>query len=117
MLAKRAAPVVEELRGRHGLAVPDVAGWAIHPGGRKIGDVVGQVLDLSEEQLRASYDVLRDAGNCSSAAVLLVLKRLQQLQPLEGGDYVVAMAFGPGLTLYMALLRHMRRPRWTGERT
>jgi alkylresorcinol/alkylpyrone synthase len=37
--------------------------------------------------------------------VLLVLERLQQARELAPGDPVVAMAFGPGLTLYAALLR------------
>jgi predicted naringenin-chalcone synthase len=97
--------VVQELLGRHSLGVPDVAGWAIHPGGRKIVEVVGEVLEYEDEDLRASYDVLRDVGNCSSATVLLVLECVQQLRPLRWGDYVLAMAFGPGLTLYATLLR------------
>ena len=101
VLARHARPVVEELLGRHGLAVTDVDGWAIHPGGRKIVDVVGEVLDLPEALLAPSYDTLRDVGNCSSATVLLVLDRVQ----VEPGGIVVAMAFGPGLTLYAALLR------------
>jgi len=105
VLAKHARPVVEELLGRHGLAVEEVAGWAVHPGGRRIVEVVGEVLDLAEEQLAPSYDVLREVGNCSSATVLLVLDRLQQTRELASGDTVVAMAFGPGLTLYAALLR------------
>jgi len=49
--------------------------------------------------------VLRDVGNCSSATVLLVLERLQETVALAPGDPVVAMAFGPGLTLYATLLR------------
>ncbi len=53
MLARHARPVVEELLGRHGLAVEDVDGWAIHPGGRKIVEVVGEVLDLAEDAPRA----------------------------------------------------------------
>jgi len=105
VLARHARPVVEELLGRHGVAVEEVAGWAVHPGGRKIVEVVGEVLDLPEEQLAPSYDVLRDVGNCSSATVLLVLERLQQTRDLPPGGHVVAMAFGPGLTLYAALLR------------
>ena len=108
VLARHARPVVEELLGRHGMAVADVDGWAIHPGGRKIVEVVGEVLDLAEEQLAPSYDVLRDVGNCSSATVLLVLERLAEQVDLPAGGTVVAMAFGPGLTLYAALLR--RRP-------
>jgi predicted naringenin-chalcone synthase len=105
VLARHARPVVEQLLGRHGLAVQDVAGWAIHPGGRKIVDVVGEVLELDEELLAPSYDVLRDVGNCSSATVLMVLERLRQTRDLPPGSHVVAMAFGPGLTLYMTLLR------------
>jgi len=105
VLAQHARPVVDDLLGRHGLAVGDVAGWAVHPGGRKIVEVVGEVLGLPEEDLAPSYDVLRDVGNCSSATVLLVLERLRATRDLASGDHVVAMAFGPGLTLYAALLR------------
>jgi alkylresorcinol/alkylpyrone synthase len=105
VLARHARPVVEELLARHGVAVADVDGWAIHPGGRKIVEVVGDVLGLGDEQLAPSYDVLRDVGNCSSATVLLVLERLAATVEVPVGGTVVAMAFGPGLTLYAALLR------------
>lgn len=105
VLARHARPVVEQLLGAHGLSVADVDGWAIHPGGRKIVDVVGEVLELPEPALAPSYDVLRDVGNCSSATVLLVLERLAQTVDVPPGGHVVAMAFGPGLTLYTALLR------------
>jgi alkylresorcinol/alkylpyrone synthase len=103
VLAVHARPVVEELLGRHGLAVEDVAGWAVHPGGRRIVEVVGEALDLDDAALAPSYDVLREVGNCSSATVLLVLERVRER--VRPGDAVVAMAFGPGLTLYAALLR------------
>ncbi len=105
VLARHARPVVEDLLARHGLAVADVAGWAIHPGGRRIVEVVGEVLDLAADDLEPSFDVLRDVGNCSSATVLLVLDRIRRIRPLTAGDPVVALAFGPGLTLYATLLR------------
>ena len=105
VLARHARPVVEELLGRNQLTIDGVSGWAIHPGGRKIVEVVGDVLELSEGRLQPSYDVLREVGNCSSATVLLVLERLQEVQALRSGEFVVAMAFGPGLTLYATLLR------------
>lgn len=109
VLGRHARPVVEDLLSAHGLSVEDVAGWAVHPGGRKIVEVVGDVLGLSEPQLAPSYDVLRDVGNCSSATVLLVLERLAATVDVAPGEHVVAMAFGPGLTLYMALLRRSDR--------
>ena len=105
VLARHARPVVEELLGAHGIAVEDVSGWAVHPGGRRIVEVVGDVLGLSDAALAPSYDVLRDVGNCSSATVLLVLDRLVETVDVPPGGHVVAMAFGPGLTLYAVLLR------------
>jgi alkylresorcinol/alkylpyrone synthase len=104
-LAGHVRPAVETLLGRHGLSVADVAGWAIHPGGRRIVEVVGERLGLDEAALAPSYAVLDGYGNCSSATVLLVLQRLLDAGPLPPGAPVVAMAFGPGLTLYAALLQ------------
>ena len=103
VLAVHARPVVEELLGRHGLAVEDVPGWAVHPGGRRIVEVVADALGLSEEQASPSYRVLDEVGNCSSATVLLVLERVQ----VDAGEHAVAMAFGPGLTLCATLLRRV----------
>ena len=71
----------------------------MHPGGPKIIDVVRDEVGLTEEQVAASRRVLSEHGNCSSATVLLVL---QEMADVDGP--VVAMAFGPGLTLYAALL-------------
>jgi alkylresorcinol/alkylpyrone synthase len=101
VLAVHARPVVEELLGRNGLAVDAVEHWAVHPGGRRIVEVVGAALDLSDAQTAPSYAVLDEVGNCSSSTVLLVLERLTATV----GEHAVAMAFGPGLTLCATLLR------------
>jgi len=99
VLARHVGGVVEELLDEAGLRVEDVAGWAVHPGGPRILDVVRDELGLTEEQMGASRRVLAEHGNCSSATVLLVL---EELADVDGP--VVAMAFGPGLTLYATLL-------------
>lgn len=105
VLSQHVLGVVTALLGRNGLAVDDVAAWAVHPGGRRILEVAQERLGLADEAMQASYEVLRDYGNCSSATVLLVLEHLRKEQTLAPGDPVVAMAFGPGLTLYATLLR------------
>lgn len=79
--------------------------WAIHPGGPKIVDVVADRLGLDEPAVEASRAVLADHGNCSSATLLLILDQMLHADDLDAGDPVVAMAFGPGLTLYATLLR------------
>jgi alkylresorcinol/alkylpyrone synthase len=99
VLARHVGDVVDELLAGAGLRPEDVAGWAVHPGGPRILDVVRDELGLAEVQLAASRRVLAEHGNCSSATVLLVL---DEMADVDGP--VIAMAFGPGLTLYAALL-------------
>ena len=108
VLAGHVAAVVGELLHRNGLAADDVGGWAVHPGGPRIVDVVAERLGLTSEQVADSREVLRTNGNCSSATVLLILERLAARGSVEAGRHVVAMAFGPGLTLYVTLLRVRR---------
>jgi predicted naringenin-chalcone synthase len=105
VLARSVREAVDSLLEPHRLAVGDVRGWAVHPGGPRILEVVAERLGLDEHQLRVSRDVLSEHGNCSSPTVLLILERLRCCTALEPGDPVVVLAFGPGLTLYGALLR------------
>lgn len=70
--------------------------WAVHPGGRSILDAVEKGLELPEDALLASREVLANFGNMSSATVMFVLQKImQQVQPGQRG---CAMSFGPGLT-------------------
>ncbi len=105
VLRKHVEATLADLLAPHGLSAADVPGWAIHPGGPRIVEVVQKRLALSDEQVAESHAVLRDIGNCSSPTVMVVLERLLASGRLAPGDHVVAMAFGPGLTLYMALLQ------------
>lgn len=105
VLARHLRPAVDEMLRQHGLVTSDVAAWAAHPGGPRILEVAADALDLDESGLAASYEVLREKGNCSSTTVLLVLDRIVAAGMLSPGDHVVMLAFGPGLTLYAALLR------------
>ncbi len=98
IVGARAWEAVEPLLGAAGLAREGVRRWAVHPGGRAILDRVEQGLGLPAAALAASRSVLRRYGNMSSATVMFVLREV-----LEGGaqaaEPVVAMAFGPGLTV------------------
>jgi alkylresorcinol/alkylpyrone synthase len=103
VLSLHVADLVRGLLDRHGLGLADIDGWAVHPGGPKILDVVRDELALPESALAASRGTLAAHGNCSSPTVLMILDALRG----QGGtppERVVMMAFGPGLTLYAALL-------------
>ncbi|HLU44149.1 MAG TPA: 3-oxoacyl-[acyl-carrier-protein] synthase III C-terminal domain-containing protein [Natronosporangium sp.] len=100
VLAARVAGFVDGLLAQVGWQREQVDGWAVHPGGPQILNVVERELQLAETALAGSRQVLAEHGNCSSPTVLLVLDRLRRYRPPR----VVMMAFGPGLTLYAALL-------------
>ncbi|MDT7652201.1 MAG: hypothetical protein QOI36_3607 [Pseudonocardiales bacterium] len=105
VLARHVSDMVSGLLGRHGLTTADVDGWAVHPGGPRILSTVAERLGLPNDALDASLGVLAERGNCSSATVLLVLDALRTIRRPRSRRATVAMAFGPGLTLYVALLR------------
>lgn len=78
----------------------DIRFFAIHPGGKKILEVIETQLCLSKEQNGVAYQVLRNYGNMSSATVLFVMKEiLSNIRASDHGAFVLSFAFGPGLTL------------------
>ncbi|MDH6237730.1 type III polyketide synthase [Cryobacterium sp. CG_9.6] len=81
-----------------------IAHWAIHPGGRSILDKTEAKLGLSEAQLHASRETLREHGNMSSATILFVMKAILEAPTSADGERLCAMAFGPGLTVESGLM-------------
>ncbi|MBT1672287.1 type III polyketide synthase [Curtobacterium flaccumfaciens] len=81
--------------------------WAVHPGGRAILDRTQESLGLPDSAMESSRRVLREHGNMSSATVLFVLRDAVDAG-LEDGSAVVALAFGPGLTVESARLTAVR---------
>lgn len=84
-----------------GLKATDITHWCIHPGGKKILEAIAKSIDLDNESLKYSYDVLRDHGNMSSATILFVLKKIwEEISQSPGESPVIfGAAFGPGLTM------------------
>jgi len=104
-IRRNVVKVVSDLLGPHGLTPDDVAHWVVHAGGPDILEVVTNELELTAEQMAPTRQVLREHGNCSSATVLLILEELLRSGRPQSGEWGVLMAFGPGLTLEMSLLR------------
>lgn len=76
----------------------DITHWCIHPGGKKILEVIQKKLGLTDQHLSYSKDVLSKFGNMSSPTILFILK--QMWEDLNGAPAnVFGVAFGPGLTM------------------
>lgn len=85
---------------QHGLKVPQVRSWAIHPGGPRILTTIAACLNLPQEATVVSREVLVECGNMSSPTVLFILERLH----CRGAPRpCVALAFGPGVSVEAAL--------------
>lgn len=80
------------------LTKADITHWCIHPGGRKIVDVIEKKLQLDATAMQDSRQVLRDYGNMSSPTILFVLKAMMDA-PMARGSNIFGVAFGPGLTM------------------
>ncbi len=100
VLARHIEPFVVGLLDRHALTLSDVDGWAVHPGGPRILDVVRDGLGLPQDAVAASRRTLATHGNCSSPTVLMIFEEIRRQAPA----HAVLLAFGPGLTLTGALL-------------
>lgn len=89
----------------NGSGISDIGYYAIHPGGKKILEVIEKELGLTRDQNAAAYDVLRQYGNMSSPTVLFVIDSIcRGLNGVDHGKKMLSFAFGPGLTLESMVL-------------
>jgi predicted naringenin-chalcone synthase len=79
--------------------------FAVHPGGPRIIDQVAGLLELRPHQVAASREVLKACGNMSSATLPHVWAAMLADASIPSGTLVTSLAFGPGLTVYGAVLR------------
>jgi predicted naringenin-chalcone synthase len=86
--------------GDRGMAIGDVASWAIHPGGPKILDAAEDALGLPRSATSVSREILAEFGNMSSPTILFILDRLRARRAPRP---CVSLGFGPGLAIEAAL--------------
>lgn len=99
------AKLTSKLLAQISQQLTDISYYAIHPGGKKILEVIEQELGLSKSDNRVSYEVLKNHGNMSSPTVLFVLNEIsKKLNGVDDGKKILSFAFGPGLTLESMVL-------------
>jgi predicted naringenin-chalcone synthase len=95
--------LVNKSLNRYQLTEDDIAHWAIHPGGRKILEVIQKDLKIDPSKISSSFKILSDYGNMSSPTILFVLNDILQ-NGAKSGDKIFGAAFGPGLTMETMVL-------------
>jgi len=101
--AQYASLVLNSLLEKHNLGVEDVRGWIWHAGGRPVLDRVRDTLELPEDAMRRSRELLARYGNLSSPFVLFVLEAA--LRERAPGGWWWMSSFGAGFSCHGALLK------------
>jgi alkylresorcinol/alkylpyrone synthase len=104
------AESVDGFLERRSLARGDVDHFVLHPGGRRIIDVMAAELGLPERALAATKAVLAEHGNMSSVTVLFVLEELLRSRRPRKGERGLLGAFGPGFGAELMLVEFGERP-------
>jgi predicted naringenin-chalcone synthase len=114
MLRNILTPAVPAIAGRHvetvltdalaraNLQRDDIRAWIFHAGGREILAAICQQVNLTEDAVRWSADVLRDYGNVSSPCVYFVLQSALRDRAPDG--YWWMSSFGAGFSCHGVLL-------------
>jgi alkylresorcinol/alkylpyrone synthase len=95
---------VDGFLGPRGLTRGDIARWILHPGGRRIIEVMADRLQLQPADLAPTEAVLAEHGNMSSVTVLFVLERMLRCGRPEAGVLGLLGAFGPGFGAELMLV-------------
>ena len=83
----------------------DIDYFAIHPGGKKILQVIERRLGIPRHKNEFAHHVLKNYGNMSSPTILFVLKEILSRADLDSTEKkILSFAFGPGLTMESMLL-------------
>ncbi|PRY89909.1 type III polyketide synthase [Mongoliibacter ruber] len=100
LLQKGLEKITDHLESLYGIS--KIKNFAVHPGGKQILQKVESAFGINESQNQPSHKVLNQFGNMSSATILFVLQHWLEEEVLDGG--ILALGFGPGLTLETLLL-------------
>jgi len=94
--------ILKELLDRAEKTKEDVKIWAIHPGGKTILTKSEEALEITSEDLDASYHIMKEFGNMSSATIMFVLEHILNDEKKMGLTF--ATSFGPGMTIESSLM-------------
>lgn len=101
-----AAKAVKTLAAKLKKIAADYRFYAIHPGGRRILDCIQQSLELGDDHLVYSREILKNYGNMSSPSVLFVLKNIFDHGHPKAHDKLLMFAFGAGFSAFGSVLEY-----------
>ncbi len=105
LLAEKIKSITHKMFDKFGINQNQITHYALHPGGKKIVEGLEKVLEIDAFHNKYAYEILKNFGNMSSVTIWFVLEKFWNDDSFfEKNHHLLAMAFGPGLTLEAGLL-------------
>jgi alkylresorcinol/alkylpyrone synthase len=101
LVRDRLPAVVDEFLRDVGTSIADITHHVLHPGGAKVMATYRAAFGLPDEALWIARECMREYGNLSSAAVLVMLSNLVASGKPQDGDTGFLMALSPGFAAEM----------------
>lgn len=104
LISKWLNPFIDEFFQEQNISKQQLKQFIAHPGGKKVLDAYKKALNLTDEQLENSKNILNRFGNMSSPTVLYVLEQYM-LKEQPSNDFGLLLALGPGFSGELVLLQ------------
>ncbi|HXB16708.1 MAG TPA: 3-oxoacyl-[acyl-carrier-protein] synthase III C-terminal domain-containing protein [Solirubrobacteraceae bacterium] len=82
----------------------EIAHWMLHPGGRRIVEQARDALNLDDDDVAVSWQVLAEHGNVGTPSIFYVLDATIRERRPQAGELGLAVTIGPGVTVGLMLL-------------
>ena len=105
IVKEHAAKDIDDFLTTHKLSLKDISSFLFHPGGTKVLKAYETALNLTDNELALSWDILSEYGNISSVTVLFILERFMNHNRQGSDGYGMITALGPGFCSESMLIK------------
>ncbi len=105
IVKEQASKDIDDFLTTHSLSLKDISAYLFHPGGTKVLKAYETALNLTNNELAVSWDILSEYGNISSVTVLFILERFMNQNSLGRDGYGLLTALGPGFCSESMLIK------------
>lgn len=105
IVKEKASKDIDDFLSTHSLSLKDISPYLFHPGGTKVLKAYETALNLTNNELAVSWDILSEYGNISSVTVLFILERFMNQNRQDSGSYGLLTALGPGFCSESMLIK------------
>ena len=98
------AQLIDDFLEPIGLTRHAIDHWLIHPGGRRILRCVQDELELPDDEVAISYELLAAHGNIGTPSIFYVLEETMRRRAPSPGNRGLMVTIGPGVTVGLMAL-------------